>query len=151
MCIYLTVRVCVCKAPLIAGLGVRKGCSHLIFPLWSLNMYKPEVGYVSVPTPHTHVCVYNCKCVCMCVCNISTKNSRPVLFYQHLGIVARTYPTPARAPPPAAADAAYEMRFEAATEPGFVWSDEKMTVNGRLGGEGKRKEGGGGKGAEFRG
>lgn len=77
--------VCVCEAPLIAGQGVRKGCSHLIFPLWSLNMYKPEVGYVSVPTPHKHASVCNCECVC----NISTKNSRPVLFYQHLGIVAR--------------------------------------------------------------
>lgn len=57
--------VCVCEAPLIAGQGVRKGCSHLIFPLWSLNMYKPEVGYVSVPTPHKHASVCNCACVCV--------------------------------------------------------------------------------------
>lgn len=84
--------VCVCKAPLIAGQGVRKGCSHLIFPLWSLNMYKPEVGYVSVPTPHKPASV----CNCACVCNISTKNSRPVLFYQHLGIVARHRARPQR-------------------------------------------------------
>lgn len=83
--ISLCACVCVCKAPLIAGQGVRKGCNHLIFPLWGLNMYKPEVGYVSVPTPHKHASV----CNCACVCNISTKNSRPVLFYQHLGIVAR--------------------------------------------------------------
>lgn len=89
----------------------------------------------------------------MCVCNISTKNSRPVLFYQHLGIVARPYPTPARTPPPAAADAAYEMRFVAATEPGFVCSDEKMMVKrNEKGGEKVRVEKGGGeKGAECRG
>lgn len=76
-----------------------------------------------------------------------------MLFYQHLGIVARPYPTPARTPPPAAADAAYEMRFVAATEPGFVWSDEKMTVkrNGRVEGEGKRREGRRGEGSRVSG
>lgn len=60
ICAFISLYACVCSQSSTdcrqRAKGMQAG-SHLIFPLWSLNMYKPGVGYVSVPTLSLWVCV----------------------------------------------------------------------------------------------
>lgn len=98
-------------------------------------MYKPGLVYVLV----AYVCVY--LCVCVCAYNISTKNSRPVLFYQHLGIVAVFDPKAQAAPkkqnqnphsnPTAGSSGRRCIQNEicaARVKSGFLWTDEHQLV-----------------------